>query len=108
MLNKNVCYAFHGMCAERNGDQELAAILATLAKANSSMHNLQALFGHLTLDVIILTVLYSLAGLGIAIVNDFKSIEGDRCDACSASMMHHVACSDCLAESSTSSCVGAC
>ncbi|KAL3154715.1 hypothetical protein ABBQ38_011264 [Trebouxia sp. C0009 RCD-2024] len=38
----------------------------------------QALFGHLTLDVIILTVLYSLAGLGIAIVNDFKSIEGDR------------------------------
>ena len=42
------------------------------------MHPLQALFGHLTLDVIILTVLYSLAGLGIAIVNDFKSIEGDR------------------------------
>lgn len=41
-------------------------------------HELQALFGHLTLDVIILTVLYSLAGLGIAIVNDFKSIEGDR------------------------------
>jgi len=29
--------------------------------------------------VTILTVLYSLAGLGIAIVNDFKSIEGDRC-----------------------------
>jgi 4-hydroxybenzoate polyprenyltransferase len=26
----------------------------------------------------VLTVLYSLAGLGIAIVNDFKSIEGDR------------------------------
>ena len=42
------------------------------------LHPLQALFGHLTLDVIILTVLYSLAGLGIAIVNDFKSIEGDR------------------------------
>ena len=40
--------------------------------------SVQALFGHLTLDVIILTVLYSLAGLGIAIVNDFKSIEGDR------------------------------
>ena len=40
--------------------------------------HLQALFGHLTLDVIILTILYSLAGLGIAIVNDFKSIEGDR------------------------------
>merc|ERR1711990_451344 len=27
---------------------------------------------------VILTVLYSIAGLGIAIVNDFKSIEGDR------------------------------
>eukprot|EP00850_Spirogloea_muscicola_P010240 SM000059S18717 [mRNA] locus=s59:634475:638772:+ [translate_table: standard] len=38
----------------------------------------QALFGHLELDVIILTLLYSTAGLGIAIVNDFKSIEGDR------------------------------
>uniref|UniRef100_A0A7S2R4N2 Chlorophyll synthase n=1 Tax=Rhizochromulina marina TaxID=1034831 RepID=A0A7S2R4N2_9STRA len=32
----------------------------------------------LTPQEIILTVLYSLAGLGIAIVNDFKSIEGDR------------------------------
>lgn len=39
---------------------------------------LQALFGTLTLDVMALTVAYSLAGLGIAIVNDFKSIEGDR------------------------------
>lgn len=38
----------------------------------------QALFGSLTLDVMVLTVLYSIAGLGIAIVNDFKSIEGDR------------------------------
>lgn len=38
----------------------------------------QALFGTLSLDVMVLTVLYSLAGLGIAIVNDFKSIEGDR------------------------------
>jgi chlorophyll synthase len=38
----------------------------------------QALFGELRWDVTILTVLYSLAGLGIAIVNDFKSIEGDR------------------------------
>jgi chlorophyll/bacteriochlorophyll a synthase len=28
--------------------------------------------------VAVLTLLYSLAGLGIAIVNDFKSIEGDR------------------------------
>uniref|UniRef100_A0A6V1M160 Chlorophyll synthase n=1 Tax=Heterosigma akashiwo TaxID=2829 RepID=A0A6V1M160_HETAK len=38
----------------------------------------QAAFGELTWDVVVLTVLYSLAGLGIAIVNDFKSIEGDR------------------------------
>jgi chlorophyll synthase len=47
----------------------------------------QAMFGHvgegaaggeLTLPVVILTVLYSWAGLGIAIVNDFKSVEGDR------------------------------
>jgi len=37
-----------------------------------------AVFGHLTLDVMFLTVLYSIAGLGIAIVNDFKSMEGDR------------------------------
>jgi chlorophyll synthase len=39
----------------------------------------QLLFGNnLTLDVVVLTMLYSIAGLGIAIVNDFKSIEGDR------------------------------
>lgn len=38
----------------------------------------QALFGTLSLDVMVLTVLYSIAGLGIAIVNDFKSIEGER------------------------------
>ncbi|KAK9127441.1 hypothetical protein Syun_016238 [Stephania yunnanensis] len=38
----------------------------------------QALFGTLTLDVVVLTLLYSTAGLGIAIINDFKSIEGDR------------------------------
>ena len=38
----------------------------------------QAVFGTLTPDIMVLTVLYSLAGLGIAIVNDFKSIEGDR------------------------------
>ena len=37
-----------------------------------------ATFGQLTPDVMLLTVLYSIAGLGIAIVNDFKSIEGDR------------------------------
>ncbi|XP_073138417.1 chlorophyll synthase, chloroplastic-like [Henckelia pumila] len=38
----------------------------------------QALFGTLTLDNFILTLLYSIAGFGIAIVNDFKSVEGDR------------------------------
>ena len=38
----------------------------------------QALFGTVTADVVVLTMLYSIAGLGIAIVNDFKSIEGDR------------------------------
>ncbi|KAM0922973.1 hypothetical protein ACQ4PT_005837 [Festuca glaucescens] len=38
----------------------------------------QALFGTLTTDIVVLTCLYSIAGLGIAIVNDFKSIEGDR------------------------------
>lgn len=36
------------------------------------------LSGELSLPVTILTIFYSLAGLGIAIVNDFKSIEGDR------------------------------
>ncbi|CAN0927820.1 Chlorophyll synthase, chloroplastic [Linum grandiflorum] len=38
----------------------------------------QALFGTLTPDIIVLTLLYSIAGLGVAVVNDFKSIEGDR------------------------------
>ncbi|KAJ1472692.1 hypothetical protein T484DRAFT_1839274, partial [Baffinella frigidus] len=32
----------------------------------------------MTTEVAVLTILYSWAGLGIAIVNDFKSIEGDR------------------------------
>ena len=38
----------------------------------------QALFGQLTWTTAILTLAYSLAGLGIAVVNDFKSVEGDR------------------------------
>eukprot|EP00268_Persea_americana_P025936 TRINITY_DN25279_c1_g1_i2.p1 TRINITY_DN25279_c1_g1~~TRINITY_DN25279_c1_g1_i2.p1 ORF type:complete len:150 (-),score=15.79 TRINITY_DN25279_c1_g1_i2:295-744(-) len=38
----------------------------------------QALFGTLTPDIFVLTIVYSIAGLGIAIINDFKSIEGDR------------------------------
>ncbi|EOY07152.1 UbiA prenyltransferase family protein isoform 2 [Theobroma cacao] len=38
----------------------------------------QALFGTLTPDIIVLTLLYSIAGFGIAIVNDFKSVEGDK------------------------------
>ncbi|AFY35584.1 chlorophyll synthase ChlG [Calothrix sp. PCC 7507] len=37
-----------------------------------------ALFGELSWQIVILTLFYSLAGLGIAIVNDFKSVEGDR------------------------------
>jgi chlorophyll synthase len=37
-----------------------------------------ALFGDLTWKIVILTLFYSLAGLGIAVVNDFKSVEGDR------------------------------
>ncbi|MEL7035310.1 MAG: chlorophyll synthase ChlG [Cyanobacteria bacterium J06592_8] len=36
-----------------------------------------ALFGDLTPTIVVLTLFYSLAGLGIAIVNDFKSVEGD-------------------------------
>jgi len=38
----------------------------------------QALFGTIDARIILLTLVYSLAGLGIAIVNDFKSVEGDR------------------------------
>ncbi|MBF2029943.1 MAG: chlorophyll synthase ChlG [Oscillatoriales cyanobacterium C42_A2020_001] len=38
----------------------------------------QALFGDLTPTIMVLTLFYSLAGLGIAVVNDFKSVEGDR------------------------------
>ncbi len=38
----------------------------------------QALFGQLTWTTALLTLAYSLAGLGIAVVNDFKSVEGDR------------------------------
>lgn len=37
-----------------------------------------ALFGDLNPTLIVLTLFYSVAGLGIAVVNDFKSIEGDR------------------------------
>lgn len=37
-----------------------------------------ALFGQLNWTIVVLTLFYSLAGLGIAIVNDFKSVEGDR------------------------------
>ena len=38
----------------------------------------QALFGQLTWLTALLTLAYSLAGLGIAIINDFKSVEGDQ------------------------------
>lgn len=37
-----------------------------------------ALFGDLNPTIMILTLFYSLAGLGIAVVNDFKSVEGDQ------------------------------
>jgi len=37
-----------------------------------------AIFGDLNWTIILLTLFYSLAGLGIAVVNDFKSVEGDR------------------------------
>ncbi|PPS40932.1 chlorophyll synthase ChlG [Chroococcidiopsis sp. TS-821] len=37
-----------------------------------------ALFGDLNWTIAMLTLIYSLAGLGIAVVNDFKSVEGDR------------------------------
>jgi len=37
-----------------------------------------ALFGDLNSTIVVLTLFYSLAGLGIAVVNDFKSVEGDR------------------------------
>ena len=36
------------------------------------------MFGDLNWTIVILTLIYSCAGLGIAIVNDFKSVEGDR------------------------------
>ena len=38
----------------------------------------QALFGQLTWATALLTLAYSMAGLGIAVINDFKSVEGDR------------------------------
>jgi len=37
-----------------------------------------SLFGDLNWTIIVLTLIYSFAGLGIAVVNDFKSVEGDR------------------------------
>ncbi|MGV0029045.1 chlorophyll synthase ChlG [Phormidesmis priestleyi] len=37
-----------------------------------------ALFGDLTPTIVWLTLFYSFSGLGIAIINDFKSVEGDR------------------------------
>jgi chlorophyll synthase len=37
-----------------------------------------ALFGELNSTIMVLTLFYSMAGLGIAVVNDFKSVEGDR------------------------------
>lgn len=36
-----------------------------------------ALFGELDITIMLLTLFYSFSGLGIAIINDFKSVEGD-------------------------------
>jgi len=58
---------------------EGAFVTSSSSNSPDRIWPVQALFGNLTLDVIVLTMLYSTAGLGIAIVNDFKSIEGDRC-----------------------------
>ncbi len=38
----------------------------------------QALFGEIGPKIMVITLIYSMAGLGIAIVNDFKSVEGDK------------------------------
>jgi len=38
----------------------------------------QSTFGEVTPEIILLTLFYSIAGVGIAIVNDFKSIDGDK------------------------------
>ena len=35
------------------------------------------MFGKLTIVTALLTLAYSLSGLGIAVINDFKSVEGD-------------------------------
>lgn len=37
-----------------------------------------ALFDDLNWKIVTITLIYSMAGLGIAVVNDFKSVEGDR------------------------------
>jgi hypothetical protein len=77
----------HSVCWSGLYAQCLLCISATVAQGRSWKDEqrrhfaAQALFGELRWDVTVLTVLYSLAGLGIAIVNDFKSIEGDRCGA---------------------------
>ncbi|ERN40459.1 chlorophyll synthase, chlG [Rubidibacter lacunae KORDI 51-2] len=36
-----------------------------------------AMFGEMNLTIAVLTLIYSFAGLGIAVVNDFKSVQGD-------------------------------
>eukprot|EP00933_Yihiella_yeosuensis_P071606 TRINITY_DN79823_c0_g1_i1.p1 TRINITY_DN79823_c0_g1~~TRINITY_DN79823_c0_g1_i1.p1 ORF type:complete len:440 (+),score=54.92 TRINITY_DN79823_c0_g1_i1:63-1382(+) len=38
----------------------------------------QSAFGQVTPEIVALTLWYSVAAIGIAIVNDFKSVEGDR------------------------------
>ena len=82
------CWVDHieeGTCIVSAMLQHAASVLLAHGRGGSGsksaplrLRRAQALFGNLTLDVIVLTMLYSTAGLGIAIVNDFKSIEGDR------------------------------
>jgi chlorophyll/bacteriochlorophyll a synthase len=53
-------------------------IIAVMTFCNDVWCVPQSLFGTISWEIVVLTMLYSIAGLGIAIVNDFKSIEGDR------------------------------
>jgi hypothetical protein len=54
------------------------------------------MFGELNMQVVVLTLLYSWAGLGIAIVNDFKSVSHSSCikryDCMPCYRVHHVVC----------------
>ena len=59
-----------------HGSLTRARARARAPRLTPHTHTLAA--GTIGWQEVILTILYSIAGLGIAIVNDFKSIEGDR------------------------------